>query len=81
MAVTSWWSAPRDRGLLLDVPDDLRDGVLRRNIENHMDVVLHHVPLDNLAFFLRRQLVKHGAQVRPDRPVQRLSTAFRTNTT
>jgi hypothetical protein len=47
-------------------------------IENeHVHVIGHHVPFEDLALLLLRQFVKHLPEVLLQLPVQRLSAALR----
>ena len=65
-----------NRALPLDVPDDLRDRVLRWDRDLHVHVVRHQVALDDLALLLLRQGpedITHPAQF----PIQRLLPVLR----
>src|SRR3989338_1790270 len=66
-----------NRALTLDVTHDLRHRVFRRNREHHMDVIRHHMPLLDLAFFLPRKFAKHRPDLPPQRLEKRLPPAFR----
>ena len=52
-----------DRDLPLDVSDDLRDGILRRNQDQPMLVIHHQMPFFNPALFLLSQLAQHLPEV------------------
>ena len=50
-----------NRAFALDVADYLRDRVLWRDRDQHVDVVLEHVSFLDSAFFLLCQLLEHVA--------------------
>ena len=52
-----------NRAFPLEVPDDIRHRVLRRNADAYVHVVAHQVPFDYLRFLVRGQFVKHLAQM------------------
>ena len=70
---------PRDvnRALALDVPDDLRDRILRRDREHHVHVVGHQVPLLDAAFLLLRKRPEDRPEVAAQLSVEHLPPAFR----
>jgi hypothetical protein len=66
-----------DRALALDVPDDLRHGIFRRNRQKHVHAIGHEMPFLDLRFPLQRELAEHLAQVSAKLPIQPLAPTFR----
>ena len=65
-----------DRTLPLDETDHLLHRILRRNRNQHVDVIGHQMPLLNPALLLRGQFSEHLAQMAPQLLVQRPAAAL-----
>src|SRR5215831_5592640 len=65
-----------DGTLALDIPNHLGHRILRRNLDEHMDMVLHHMPCHDGAPALPRQLTQHRPKKTPDLAVQRFLPAL-----
>jgi hypothetical protein len=61
----------------LDIPNHLGHRVLRRNPDEHVDMVLHHMPFYNGAPALPSQLTQHRPKKTPDLAIQRFLPALR----
>src|SRR5882762_8057469 len=59
-----------DGTLALDRANHLGHRILRRNPDEHMDMVLHHMPFQDGAPALPRQLTQHRPKKPPDLAVQ-----------
>ena len=57
-----------DRTLPLDIPDHLRNRILRRNRDHHVHVIPHQMALLDLALFLPSQTTENFPKVLPKRP-------------
>src|SRR5438105_6848684 len=66
-----------DGTLALDIPNHLGHRILRRNSDEHVDMVLHHMPFHDGAPALPSQLTQHRPQKTPDFAIQRFLPAFR----
>src|SRR4029450_4597095 len=66
-----------DGTLALDIPTHLGHRILRRNPDEHVDMVLHHVPLYNGAPALPSQLTQYRPKKTPDLAIQRFLAALR----
>ena len=66
-----------DCTLAFDIAHNLRYRILRWYRNQHMDMIRHKVPFDDLALFLSGQIPKNFTQVRTELFVQRLATALR----
>src|SRR5438128_1414449 len=60
-----------DGTLALDRPNHLGHGILRRNPDAHVDMVLHHMPFHDGAPPLPGQLTQHRTKKAPDFAIQR----------
>src|SRR4029434_5961979 len=65
-----------DCTLALDRPNHLGHRILRRNPDEPVDMVLHHVPLYNGAPALPSQLTQHRPKKTPDLAIQRFLPAL-----
>ena len=65
-----------DGALALDIPDDLRHSVFRRNRDQHMHMVGHEVAFLYLALLPSGEVSEHLAQMLPQLSVQCLSPAL-----
>src|SRR5215471_11895398 len=65
-----------DGTLALARPNHLGHRLLRRNPDEHMDMVLHHMPFQDGAPPLPRQLTQHWPKKTPDLAVQRFLPAL-----
>src|SRR5262245_18250486 len=65
-----------DGTLALDRPNHLGHRILRRNPDEHMDMVLHPMPFQDGAPALPRQLTQHRPKKTPDLAVQRFLPAL-----
>ena len=63
--------------LPLEVAEHLRNRVLRRNAQQHVDMIGHQVPFLDSTLLLPRQLVEHLPQVPAQLSVERLAAIFR----
>ena len=54
-----------DRALALDVPDDLRHRMFRRDRQQHVHVIGHQVPFFDLRLLLERKPAENLAQMTP----------------
>src|SRR6516165_11066757 len=59
-----------DGTLALDIPNHLGHRILRRNPDEHVDMVLHHMPFQNGAPPLPGQLTQHRTKKAPDLAIQ-----------
>ena len=66
-----------DRALAFDVPDDAGDAVLRRNLDQDVDMVGHQVPFVDDAVLLAGKFVKDRAQLDAQWPVELFLPVFR----
>ena len=66
-----------DRALALEVPDHLRDRVLRRDRDQHMHMIQHQMPLFDPALLVLSERPKHLPQVAAKLLVQRPAPALR----
>ena len=66
-----------NRALALDVPDHMRNRMLRWNSDHHMHVVQAQMTLQNLALPLFGKFVKHLSEVATNLAVEHFSTALR----
>ena len=62
--------------LALQESDDRRHRIFWWDRDEHVDVVGHHVPFEDRAFFLFRQFVKEGADGLPDVSIQGFPPTF-----
>ena len=65
-----------DGTLALDRPNHLGHRILGRNPAEHVDMVLHHMPFQDGAPALPRQLTQHLPKKTPDLAVQRFLAAL-----
>lgn len=65
-----------DCALALDVPDDLRDRILRRDRDHHVHVVGHEVPFLDAALLLLRKRPEDRTEVPAQLSVEHLAPAF-----
>ena len=66
-----------DRTLPLDIPDHLRNRVLRRNRHQHVDVIRQQMPFLHPTLPLLGQTPKHVPQVVPQAAIQGLAALLR----
>src|SRR3989454_12663803 len=66
-----------DGTLALDIPNHLGHRILRRNSDEHVDMVLHHMPFHDGAPALPSQLTQHRTQKAPDLAIQRFLPSLR----
>ena len=66
-----------DCALAFDVPDDAGDAVLRRNLDQDVDMVGHQVPFVDDAVLLPGKFVKDRAQLDAQWPVELFLPVFR----
>src|ERR1700756_4370890 len=66
-----------DGTLALDIPNHLGHRILRRNPDEHVDMVLHHMPFYDGAPALPSQLPQHRPKKTPDLAIQRFLPALR----
>ena len=62
--------------LAFNISYNLRNRILRRDRNHHVDVVGHQMACLNFAFLLRRQLMKDFAQMLPELQIKRFPPAF-----
>src|SRR5437867_4240546 len=63
--------------IAVDIPNHLGHRILRRNSDEHVDMVLHHMPFHDGAPALPSQLTQHRPKKTPDFAIQRFLPAFR----
>src|SRR5262249_35825049 len=68
-----------DGTLALDIPNHLGHRILGRNPDEHMDMVLHHMPFYDDAAPLSGQLTQHRTKKAPDLAIQRFLPSLRDN--
>src|SRR5262249_10377431 len=66
-----------DGTLALDRPNHLGHRILRRNPDEHVDMVLHHMPFHDGAPALPSQLTQHRPKKTPDLAIQRFLPSLR----
>lgn len=66
-----------DRTLPFHVPHHLRHRMLWRNRNQHVNMIRHQMPFQNLALLALRQLSEHLSQVLAQARIQRLPSALR----
>src|SRR5262249_17184817 len=66
-----------DGALSLDVPDHVRDRILRRNRQQHVNVIDHQVPFLDTTLLLLRKRPEDRAEFPLDRAVDRAATTLR----
>src|SRR5215468_8049457 len=66
-----------DGALALAIPNHLGHRILRRNPDEHVDMVLHHMPFHDGAPALPSQLTQHRPKKTSDLAVQRFLPALR----
>jgi hypothetical protein len=66
-----------DGALSLDEAKHLRNGVLWRDRDQHVNMIGHQMPLLDPALFLLRKLTEYRPKILPQPDVQRLSSALR----
>src|SRR5262245_27638697 len=62
--------------LALDISNHLGHRILRRNPDEHVDMVLHHMPFHDSAPALPSQLTQHRPKKAPDLAIQRFLPAL-----
>src|SRR5262249_39863990 len=55
-----------DGTLALDIPNHLGHRILRRNADEHVDMILNHMPFHDGAAPLPGQLTQHGTKKAPN---------------
>src|SRR5215831_20799554 len=66
-----------DGTLALDIPNHLGYRILRRNADQHVDMVLYHMPFYDGAPALPSQLTQHRPEKTPDLAIQGFLPALR----
>src|SRR5215471_3971369 len=66
-----------DGTLALDIPNHLGHRILRRNADEHVDMILHHMPFQDGAAPLPGQLTQHRPKKTPDLTIQSFLAALR----
>src|ERR671924_1797010 len=70
-------SSHGDGTLALDIPNHLGHRILRRNPDEHVDMILHHMPFQDGAPALPGQLTQHRPKKTPDLAIQRFLPSLR----
>src|SRR5215467_9440954 len=63
--------------LALDIPNHFSHRILRRNPDEHVDMVLHHMPFHDGTASLPGQLAQHRTKKAPNLAIQRLLPSLR----
>src|SRR5215470_8578165 len=66
-----------DGTLALDIPNHLSHRILWRNPDEHVDMVLHHMPFQDGTPSLPGQLPQHRTKKAPDLAIQRFLPSLR----